>query len=143
AALPANGVRARAARRSRRRRAPPRRPRRARVRAAARGARGRGAGPLRCRGDRGRVWARQGIPGVRRWAADRDHRAALEGGHRPPRRLARTRDRRLPPGYRGEGATRAGGLLVTRAATAPPATADTPTPQQREPVTTIFERSVA
>ena len=60
---------------------------------------------------------------------------SLAAGHRPARRLARPRDRRVP-----QGRTQRGACVSERVQ--PPASAEVPTPMQRERATTIFERSV-
>ena len=105
---------------------------------AVRARRARGRGPRRGRRarDRRRLPARPRLPRVRERPPGRDHRAALQGGHRPPRRGAR---RAIPPATSNQRPADDGFSMTAR----PPATAEIPTPQQRDRATTIYERSVA
>ena len=89
----------------------------------ARGAGEGGAAPLRRAGRERRLRARRRVPGVRGRPAGRDHRAPLARGHRPAGRACwAPRSPRSGKGCGGDGVNG--------------------TPMQRDPVVTIFERSV-
>ena len=137
AARPAHRVRARAPRGARRGRAAARGAGGARVRGPARRARGRGARPRARGGDRRRLPAGPRVPGVRGRAAVAITERRSKRGHRPPRRaLARAiADRRHGALSRmaSKSASRRRSRRERARRPSPPTTAETPTPQQREP----------
>ena len=120
AAAAAHRIRARVAGRARRRRAPARAPRRARVRRLPRRGRRAGDRAVRRRRRQRRLRARARLPRAPERPAGGDHRAALQGRHRPARPDAAVR---ADHGARG-------GADVT-----------SETAQQRDRARTIYEKS--